>query len=85
MRRKKRTYIRLAAYFAAIPPGTQRVDLTLKDLEQVLGEPLPPHARFPFWWTNSARTVHARAWLFSDWEVVEMDRYSQTVKFHRSD
>lgn len=85
MRRTKRTYIRLAAYFAALPKATGRVEMTLKDIERILGEPLPPHARFPFWWINDHTKVHARAWLSSNWEVAEMDRYSRTVKFKRTD
>jgi hypothetical protein len=73
----------LAAYFAAIPPGTERVELTLKDIEQILGEPLPPHARFPFWWDNEPTNVHCRAWLSSNWKVTAMDRYERAVVFER--
>jgi hypothetical protein len=83
MARPKRTYIKLAAFFASLPPGTDRVEMTLRDTEEILGESLPPHAHYPFWWANDRSKVHARAWLASHWEVVGFDKRQRRVSFRR--
>lgn len=76
LRRAKRTYIPLAAHLAGQPDEVDRVVMRLAEIEQILGERLPPHAAFPFWWNNEGLTAHSRAWLSSGWEVASMDKRS---------
>lgn len=83
LRRAKRTYIRLAAHLAAQPDDVERVVMSLAEIKEVLGESLPPHASFPFWWNNEGLTVHSRAWLSSGWQVAEMDPDARRVEFTR--
>lgn len=83
MRRSKRTYIRLAAFFAAQPPDVDRLVLHLDEIEEVTGEGLPSRAVFPFWWSNDPASAHARAWLSSGWHVVEMNAGLKRVEFAR--
>lgn len=70
--RRSLKYIRLAAYLADQPPDVARVEMTIADVEHLLGETLPDNARFPSWWRNDERRMHSRAWLTAGWEVVEM-------------
>lgn len=84
MRRAKRTYIRLAAFFAAQPPDINQIVMQLSEIEEVLGEPLPPQASFPFWWSNDPTKVHSRAWVSSGWRVTDMDARDKRVEFTRS-
>lgn len=83
LRRTKRTYIRLAAHLAAQPDDVDLLGMSLGEIEEVLGERLPPHASFPFWWNNEGLTVHSRAWLSSGWRVAEMDPEAKRVEFTR--
>jgi hypothetical protein len=83
LRRAKRSYITLAAFLAAQPPTIDRVELSLNEIEDVLGDPLPPHAAFPFWWNNEGLSAHSRAWLASKWEVEVMDKRARRVTFVR--
>jgi hypothetical protein len=81
--RRSLRYIRLAAWFASRPPEVDRVELTLADIEELIGETLPPVARFPSWWRNDDRRTHSRAWLTAGWEVSDMRSSSSTVVFRR--
>ena len=84
LRRRKRSYITLAAHLAAQPPETDRVELSMAEIEEVIGESLPPHAAFPFWWNNEGLSEHSRAWLSSGWRVELMDSRTRRVTFARS-
>lgn len=84
MPRPKRTYLRLASFFASQPPGVNRLSLTIDEIEEVVGEQLPPHSKFPFWWHNEAENVHSRAWLTAGWRVAEMIKTEKRVVFERS-
>lgn len=84
VRRRKRTYIRLAAFFAAQPSSLECLVMRLGEIEEVMGERLPPHASFPFWWSNDPSKVHSRAWSSPGWKVAEMDAPSRRVTFVRA-
>lgn len=58
--------------------------MSVGDVEEVVGETLPPNARFPSWWRNDVRRMHARAWLSAGWEVVEMIGQESKVVFARA-
>ena len=83
LRREKRNYIPLAAHLAAQPGRLDRVVMGLIEIEELLGERLPPHSAFPFWWNNEGMSAHSRAWLSSGWEVASMDNDSREVVFVR--
>lgn len=60
-----------------------RVVMTLEEIEELVGETLPANAKFPSWWRNDDRRMHARAWLTAGWEVVEMKGDDSKVVFSR--
>ena len=59
--------------------------MTLKEIEDVVGETLPGNARFPSWWRNDHHRMHSRAWLTAGWEVGEMNGKEGTVVFVRGE
>ena len=82
--RRSLRYIRLAAYLASQPPDTGTIELTLEEIEELVGESLPPNARFPSWWRNDERRMHARAWLTAGWLVTQMTAAESSVTFERA-
>jgi hypothetical protein len=81
--RRSLKYIRLAAFLAGQPKDIQRLVMSLREIEDVVGETLPANARFPSWWRNDDRKMHARAWLAAGWEAERMSTEDQTVEFVR--
>jgi hypothetical protein len=81
--RRSLKYIRLAAFLAGRPPAEDRVEMSLGEIEDLVGETLPANAKFPSWWRNDDRRMHARAWLTAGWEVVEMKGDDPKVVFSR--
>ncbi len=57
--------------------------MSVVDIEHLVGETLPNNARFPSWWRNDERRMHARAWLTAGWEVVELKGDDPKVVFAR--
>jgi hypothetical protein len=82
--RRSLKYIRLAAYLAGQPSSVARLEMTVVEIESVIGEDLPSNARFPSWWRNDDRRMHARAWLTAGWVVKEMVAPEEKVVFARS-
>ena len=82
--RRSLKYIRLAAYLAGRPATDDRVEMTLGEIEELVGDTLPANAKFPSWWRNDDRRMHARAWLTAGWEVVEMAGNEGKVVFARA-
>jgi hypothetical protein len=85
--RKRRSlkYIRLAAYLAAQPEDVERIEMSIGDIEGVVGERLPSNARFPSWWRNDERRMHSRAWLSAGWLVIETGGERSSVVFVRQE
>ena len=83
--RRSLKYIQLAAHLASQPPAVRRVEMSLPEVEAIVGETLPGNARFPSWWRNDERRMHSRAWLTAGWEVIEMAGESGRVVFARKD
>jgi hypothetical protein len=81
--RRSLKYIRLAAFLAGQSGGTDRIVLTLPDIEEIVGETLPPNARFPSWWRNDERKMHSRAWLTAGWRVGQMAGERAEIEFLR--
>lgn len=82
--RRSLKYIRLAAHLAGQPAGVDRLTLTLPEIEEIVGEPLPPTARFPSWWRNDEKKMHSRAWLTAGWRVGEIGSEKTKVEFVRA-
>ena len=81
--RRSLRYIRLAAYFAGLPGDEAQVRLTISEIEEMVGQPLPTNARFPSWWRNDEHKMHSRAWLTAGWQVDHMDVDTAEVVFTR--
>ncbi|MGH2821298.1 MAG: DUF7662 domain-containing protein [Actinomycetota bacterium] len=81
--RRSLKYIRLAAFLAGQAPELDRITMTFPEIERVVGEGLPPNARFPSWWRNDDRKMHSRAWLTAGWEVEDVRGAEAEVDFVR--
>jgi hypothetical protein len=81
--RRSLKYIRLAAYLAGQPASVDRVEMSLSDVEDLVGETLPANARFPSWWRNDYGKMHSRAWLTAGWEVIEVNGEEEKITFAR--
>ncbi|HET7482763.1 MAG TPA: hypothetical protein VFK89_07875 [Actinomycetota bacterium] len=82
--RRSLKYIRLAAHLASQPAEIERITLSLPEIEAIVGETLPPNARFPSWWKNDDRKMHSRAWLTAGWQVDAIAGDSHAVEFVRT-
>ena len=83
-RRRSLKYIRLAAYLAGQTQSIERLEMSLGEIEAIVGERLPEGARFPSWWRNDDRRMHARAWLTAGWLVDRMVAAEGRVVFVRA-
>ena len=83
--RRSLKYIRLAAFLASQPRAVDRLVMTLPEIEEVVGETLPGHARYPSWWRNDHSRMHSRAWLTAGWRVGRMTGETAEVEFVRGD
>ena len=83
-RRRSLKYIRLAAYLAGQTQSIERLEMSLGEIEAIVGERLPEGARFPSWWRNDDRRMHARAWLTAGWLVDGMVAAEGRVVFVRA-
>ena len=83
--RQRRTlkYIQLAAFLARQPQGIDQLEMTLGEIEELIGETLPSNARFPSWWRNDQHRMHSRAWLTAGWQVQDMIGKEAKVVFVR--
>lgn len=82
--RRSLKYIRLAAFLADRAPEDDRIVMSIREIETLVGEPLPAGARFPSWWRNDAHRAHSRAWLTAGWEVKGMQSGADEVEFIRN-
>ena len=58
---------------------------TFRDIEAVLGTPLPRSARsHPAWWSNTTSHSHAKAWLAAGWRTADLNLTRERVSFVRS-
>jgi CBS domain-containing protein len=79
-------YGRLGVYLSQIPRGQERIALGFRDVEEIIGAPLPATAReHRSWWANNAAThPHSEQWLKASWRVVSINMTLQRVVFARS-
>ncbi len=68
-----------------MPPSESHLQLSFAEIEQIIGDKLPPSAHnHREWWSNHAgRHVQAGAWLEAGWKVDSVDQEGQTVRFRR--
>lgn len=81
--RRSLKYIRLAAFLADQPSSVDHLEMSVAEIESIIGESLPTNARYPSWWRNDDRKMHARAWLTAGWIVEAMSRTDEVVVFAR--
>ena len=62
-------YQPLADFLAAQPPETAAVTLTLAEIAQLLGRPVPASAHTRAWWGNHPSSRRAPAWLAVGWRT----------------
>lgn len=63
--------------------GRGQITMTFKEIEVVLGKPLPPSARLrEEWWSNSPRGhSQAQAWMRARYRTSGIDLAGETVEF----
>ena len=66
--------------------ASNRLPMTFKDVEAVIGRKLPASAyRHRPWWANEARGhSHAKAWLDAGYETEQVDMESRKLVFRRA-
>ena len=62
------------------------VHMTFEEIEQVIGQKLPPSAfRHRAWWSNnSTNNVMTNAWLAAGYSTVDVDMTSRKLMFRKS-
>ena len=80
-----RKYAPLGDYLAALPGETTRITLSLRQIEVLVGTPLPAVAGTALWWTNTPGHPQARVWLAVGWHVAARSLRSlpPTITFAR--
>jgi peptidoglycan/xylan/chitin deacetylase (PgdA/CDA1 family) len=81
--RRSLKYIRLAAFLADQPASIDHLEMSVEDIEKLIGESLPTNSRYPSWWRNDDRKMHARAWLTAGWIVQGMNKADEKIVFTR--
>jgi len=81
--RRSLRYIRLAAFLADQPASVDHLEMSVEDIENLIGESLPTNSRYPSWWRNDDRKMHARAWLTAGWIVEGMNKADEVIVFTR--
>ena len=77
-------YMKLYEYLKSIPEAQIRAELTIEEIEKILGEALPVSAhRYPTWWTNNENHMQAKAWLRAGWTVKEINLLEKRVTLTR--
>jgi len=77
-------YDALGEYLESQPATMSLVTLEFRQIERILGLPLPPSARrHRPWWANDVSHTHA-AWLKAGWQTRDVDMRSGRVIFVRT-
>lgn len=63
---------------------TQEVPLTFRDIEKIIGCPLPKSKQYPAWWSNNpSNNVMTPAWLAAGFKTERVDVASERLVFRR--
>jgi len=82
--RSRSKYGGLTAHLKFRGSFTRLVRLSFARIDGLIGSNLPMNAyRDEAWWSNSASSAHARAWLDAGWEVQEVDLKEGHVVFKK--
>jgi hypothetical protein len=78
-------YLPLDEWFRKQPKSAKQLELTLPQVAEILGKPLPASSAKPSWWTNVLPKIqsHRTSWLNHGWLVSEYDQKAKRVKFVR--
>jgi hypothetical protein len=61
----------------------RNVRLSFKEIEEILGFPLPASKQYPAWWSNSAtNNTMTKAWLSAGYKTEQVDVEDEKVTFH---
>jgi len=83
--RSRSKYGGLTGYLKFRGSFTSVVKLSFARIDGVIGSNLPMSAyRSEAWWSNSASSVHAKAWLDAGWEVQEVNLKEGFVVFKKA-
>lgn len=77
-------YAALTTHLLSLSSGVWHT--TFREVERILGFPLPPSAReYRAWWENEAHGTHshARSWLRTGWETAKVNLTGETLEFRR--
>jgi hypothetical protein len=80
-------YAPLFDWLKARGQAVQLVSLPFREVERLLGGPLPRSARtHRAWWANAVSGGHvwAAAWLQAGWRVAHVERQGGWVRFERA-
>ena len=77
---QKSKYEKLARYLEK--RDEEKLNLTFKEIETILGEPLPEAAKNRAWWANSATNNHAlNGWMDVGWETANVKMKERVLDF----
>lgn len=63
---------------------TVEVPMSFREIEQVLGVPLPPSKRYAAWWSNNpSNNVMTKAWLAAGFVTERVDPGGERLVFRR--
>ena len=77
-------YTPLGKYLQYLKRYETLVNLSFEEIENIIGEPLPPSAHnSQSWWANDSTGshTHASAWLEAGWRVERIDFFQKSVLF----
>ncbi len=79
-------YEPLGQHLINLSPATERWRTTFREIERILGFPLPASARrYPAWWANDQSHPQKMEWLASGWRTEELDLAGERVTFCRDE
>ncbi len=78
-----RKYAPLAGHLAE--QTSDRVELTLSEIEEIIGATLPRMAGTRDWWQHNGNRMHPHAWIEAGWDVEQISLARQAITFVRED
>ena len=80
-----RKYLPLTQLLLSRGPEVASVELSFREIETALGQPLPKSARTrPAWWANDSSRAQAHAWLAIGWQATALDLKKGKITFMRN-
>jgi hypothetical protein len=75
-------WVPLRHYLSLKRVRQQELELTFRQIEDILGDGLPKLARkHAEWWSNDGASEQARAWMGAGWRVRDLDLAAERVLF----